>query len=63
MDLSVGGTKTPVAGQIDFMRYFDYEKFAFKFRNDVFELVPLKTAIGELMTKATNELSKRSSRP
>jgi len=59
MDLSVGGTQGPVAGQIDFMRYFDNQKFAFKFRSDVFELAPLKTAIEDLLIKANNELSER----
>lgn len=59
MDLSVGGTKSPVQGQIDFMRYFDKQKFTFKFRDDIFELIPLKAAITECLNKTNIELNRR----
>ena len=63
IDLSIGSldeikAKDPDADPGDFLRFFDYKKFAVYFRGDLYELQPIIESIQALCTKAEVEASK-----
>lgn len=57
MDMSIGPTNI-AAGQIDYMRFFDTDRFSFRFRDDEYETEPMINELRELYLKVENELNK-----
>jgi hypothetical protein len=56
IDLSVGPADRMVSGQIDFMRFFNTTTFAFKFRNDEYQIEPMMDEIKEILWRVEKRL-------
>ena len=57
IDTSIGGDNI-INGPIDFMRFFNNERFVFRFRGDEYPINPIRDALEALVAKVEVELDK-----
>jgi len=55
IDTSIGN-EMHISGKIDYMRFFNTQKFVFRFRGDEYEINPIRNALQELLVKVNSEL-------
>jgi hypothetical protein len=57
IDTSIGGDNI-INGPVDFMRFFNSDRFVFRFRGDEYPVNPIRDALQELLVKVEAELNK-----